>query len=101
MTSTSRLPLPFQILAAAVLFPPESYLAARITHTVCAYQDFWQRIDMTSDDYWVCAFLLGLFIFVIWLKERAVMSVGLAVVTSLLVSLSVCMDMWQLSMPSP
>jgi hypothetical protein len=96
MTSTSELPLSFQIMAAAVLLGPESYLAARITQTVCDYQDFWRRMYMTSGDYWACAFLLGLFIFVIWLKERAVMSVALAVVTSLLVALSVCMDVWHL-----
>jgi hypothetical protein len=51
---------------------------------------------MTSGDYWACGFLLGLFVFVIWLKERAVMFVALTVITSLLVALSVCMNVWAL-----
>jgi hypothetical protein len=45
MTSDPRFPLSFQIVAAAVLLPPDSYLAAHITKTVCDYQYFLRRID--------------------------------------------------------
>jgi hypothetical protein len=94
-----RLPLPLQVVAAAVLTPAESFLASHITQLVCDYTDLFRREWMTWGDLGAFAFLLGLFVFVAWLKERAGMCVGVIAVMSLLVALSVCMDMWHVRIP--
>lgn len=89
-------PLPLQIVAAAILTPAESFLAAHVSQIVCEYMDFWSRQFMTSDALWTLGFLVALFALVAWLKERAGMCLGVVVITSLLVALSVCMDVWHL-----
>jgi uncharacterized membrane protein YkgB len=97
--ASARWPLPLQIVAAAILTPAESFLAAHVTQTVCDYSNYWHRQLMTSDDLWALAFLVGLFVLVAWLKERAGMCLGVVAITSLLVALSVCMDVWHLRIP--
>jgi hypothetical protein len=97
--ASPRWPLPLQIVAAAVLLPAESFLAAHVSQTVCNYMDFWSRRFMTSDDLFALGFLVALFAIVAWLKERAGMCLLVVVITSLLLALSVCMNVWQLQMP--
>ena len=88
--------LPLQIVAAAILTPAESFLAAHVSQIVCDYTDYWSRQLMTSDALWGLGFLVILFAVVVGLKHKAGMCLGVVVISSLLVALSVCMDVWQL-----
>jgi hypothetical protein len=103
------LPLPFQIVATAILTPAESFLAAHVSKIVCAYTDYLSQQDspaywsqpspMTSDVLWALGFLVILFAIVVGLKQKAGMCLGMVVISSLLVALSVCMNVWQLRIP--
>lgn len=90
------LPLPFQIVALAILIPVESFLAAHITQMVCDYLDIYKRMSVTSDNVLLFGFLLLPFAFVTWLKDRAGIWWVLILISSLLVILSVCLDVWHL-----
>ena len=90
------LPLPFQIVTVAILTPIESFLAAHITQMVCNYLDIYFRSLMTSNDLWGFGFLFVPFAFVTWLKHSARIGWGLSLISSLLVILSVCLDVWDL-----
>ncbi len=94
-----RLPWLAQIVMAAILTPAESFLAAHVSQTVCDYMDVWKRLSMTGYDLLALVPLVGLFGFVVWLKETVGLYLWVAVITSLLVALSVCMDVWQLRIP--
>jgi ABC-type Na+ efflux pump permease subunit len=98
-SSNPQWPLPLQIVAAAVLTPAESFLAAHVSQTVCDYMNFWTRQLMTSDALWIFGFGVILFAVVLWLKEKAGICLGVVVISSLLVALSVCLDVWHLRMP--
>ena len=107
--ASARWPLPLQIVTAAILTPAEPFLAAHVGKIVCDCTDYWSRqqddplfgVDklMTSDPsdaLWGLGFLVILFAIVVGLKHKAGMCLGVVVISSLLVALSVCMNVWQL-----
>jgi len=97
-SSSPQWPLLLQIVAAAVLTPAESFLAAHVSQIVCDYTDYWSRQLMTSDALWIFGIGIVLFAVVLWLKEKAGICLGVVAISSLLVALSVCMDVWHLRM---
>jgi hypothetical protein len=90
----------YEVLLAAILLPIESFLAAHMTDTVCRYMNFWERRWVTTDDLFFFVLMLVPFALVAWAKEKIGMHFVVIVVSSLLLIMSVCLNVWGLAHPA-
>jgi hypothetical protein len=89
-----------QFVIAAIFVTAETYVGTHITKDVCSYlNDPLSRDFFMAGDVALFVLMVGLFGFVVWLKEQAKLAFGLVFLSSLLSVVLICLNVW--GMPNP